>query len=218
MDRRSHRVALGATACAAALALPACDSGDRFEGVRVAQSTASGPASGAADAAGALGGQPPGAIGGPAAASLSLPDMQFVNKASEQSRFEAEVARLAADRAADPALKAFAQMLATDSTAAAETLRQIASRHRVVLPATLPEDRKTQVDQLAQLSGPDFDRQCAKALGVENHRRDIDEFGKAAQHARSEDVREFAQATLPNLKKHLEAAERLPGAMGKGKG
>jgi len=46
--------------------------------------------------------------------------------------------------------------------------------------------------------------------GIKDHRHDIDEFEQASKNAKSDDVKNFAQSTLPTLKKHLDAAEKLP--------
>ena len=86
--------------------------------------------------------------------------------------------------------------------------------HDLALPASLPDAKKTELEQLAKLSGPEFDRQYVKLVGVQGHHKDIAEFEKASQAAGSPDVREFAQSTLPALKKHLAAAQKLPGAKG----
>jgi putative membrane protein len=155
---------------------------------------------------------PTGATGG--TAPLAAADAQFVTKAAEGGQFEVEVGKLAADKASNPAVKSFAQMLVDDHGAANDKLKQIASSHNVALPASLPPDKKKEVDQLGKLSGAEFDRQFVKSVGIKDHHHDIDEFEKAAKSAKSDDVRSFAESTLPTLKKHLAAAEKLPKAKG----
>jgi putative membrane protein len=156
--------------------------------------------------------------GATATGALPAADQQFVAKAAQGGQFEVEIAKLAADKASDPQVKSFAQMLVDDHTAANDKLRQIASSHNVPLPAALPADKKKEIDQLGKLSGADFDRQFVKTVGIKDHHHDIDEFEKAAKSAKSDDVRDFAQSTLPTLKKHLAAAEKLPMGGGKAKG
>lgn len=141
---------------------------------------------------------------------LAAADAQFVSKAAEGSLFEIEVAKLAADKATDPAVKSFAQMLVDDHTAANDKLKQIASSHSVPLPASLPADKKKEIDQLSKLSGEKFDRQFVQMVGIKDHNHDIADFEKASKNAKSDDVKSFAQATLPTLKKHLDAAHKLP--------
>jgi putative membrane protein len=143
-------------------------------------------------------------------APLQPSDQKFVTEAAAGGMFEVEIAKLAADKAADPAVKNFAQMLADDHGAANDKLRQIATGHNVALPASLPEDKKKEIDQLSKLSGPAFDRQFIRMVGIKDHHHDIGAFEKASQSAQSPDVKDFAASTLPTLKKHLEAAEKLP--------
>jgi putative membrane protein len=141
---------------------------------------------------------------------LAAADAQFVSKAAEGGLFEVEVAKLAADKATDPAVKSFAQMLVDDHTAANDKLKQIASSHSVPLPASMAADKKKEIDQLSKLSGPKFDQQFVKMVGVADHRHDIADFEKASKSAKSDDVKSFAESTLPTLKKHLDAAQKLP--------
>jgi len=231
------------TALAAALALAACDRGDRSEtaaargdnasatstarttpstapsgttaSTTTSPSTSSGGTVSGAGTSAAAGTTTSGSVA--AGSQLPTADSQFVTKAAAGGQFEIEIAKLAADKATDPQVKSFAQMLVDDHTAANEKLRQIAGSHNVALPASLPADKKKQIDQLGKLSGAEFDRQFVKMVGIQDHQHDIDEFEKAAKSAKSDDVRDFAQSTLPTLKKHLAAAQNLPEASGRAK-
>jgi putative membrane protein len=141
---------------------------------------------------------------------LPAPDAQFLSQAAEGGQFEVEIGKLAAEKATHPAIKSFAQMLVDDHNVANNKLRQIATSHDVALPAALPDDKKKELDQLSKLSGADFDRQFVRVVGMKDHRHDIESFEKASRDAKSDDVKGFAQSTLPTLKKHLAAAEKLP--------
>lgn len=141
---------------------------------------------------------------------LAPADAQFVTKAAEGGQFEVEVAKLAADKASSPEVKSYAQMLVDDHSAANDKLRQIATSHNVALPASLPADKKREIDMLSKLSGPEFDKQFVKIVGVKDHSHDISEFEKASKTAKADDVKNFAESSLPALKKHMTAAEKLP--------
>lgn len=143
-------------------------------------------------------------------APLAAADAQFILKAAEASLFELEVAKLAADKAAGPAVKSFAQMLVDDHTVANDKLKQIASSHGVPLPASMATNKKKELDQLSKLSGVKFDQQFLKMVGIKDHEHDIADFEKASRTAKSDDVKSFAESTLPTLKKHLDAAQKLP--------
>lgn len=225
MTTRTPRFVLAASALGAVLALSGCGRDERIplpEAGAPPSTTSSESTSSATTPSAALAGtpgsmveqNPPGAIGTPATAVLAQFDQAFMTEAAEDGQFELEVARLAAEKASDPAVKSFAQMLVDDHGAANDKLREIASSHNVALPASLPEDKKKELERLANLSGAEFDREFVKIAGLKDHRHDIDEFEKASTQAQNGDVKNFAQSTLPTLKKHLEAAQKLPGAKG----
>lgn len=230
MTTGTPRFVLTASALAAVLALSACGRNDERIPLPEAgappstttsestgstygsTSSATAPSSTVAGTPGSMVEQnPPGAIGTPAGAALGQFEQEFMAKAAEGGQFEVEVAKLAAEKASDPAVKNFAQMLVDDHGAANDKLREIATSHNLALPASLPEDKKKELERLGQLSGAEFDREFVKIAGLKDHRHDIDEFEKASQQAQNADVKNFAQSTLPTLKKHLEAAQKLPG-------
>jgi|GEM_PF-1059730 len=144
-------------------------------------------------------------------APLSAADQQFVTKAAEGGMFEVEIGKLAAEKASDPGVKSFGQMLVDDHSAANDKLRQIATGHNVALPASVSADQKKELDQLSKLSGAQFDKQFVKMVGIKDHQHDISEFEKASKTAQAPDLKDFATNTLPTLKKHLDTAQKLPG-------
>lgn len=232
MTLTTRHLSLSLIALAAALSLTACNRGSDTTASKdatgsttasttptdssstsTAPSTAATPApssdmSGAAATSGT--GLRTSSSGTGSATPLAAADSQFVTKAAEGGQFEVEIGKLAADKATDPNVKAFAQMLVDDHTAANDRLRQIASGHNLALPASLPDDMKKEIDQLSKLSGAKFDKQFVKMVGIKDHHHDIAEFEKASRSAQSADVKDFAASTLPTLKKHLDAAEKLP--------
>jgi putative membrane protein len=216
------RFALSSLALAAALALGACHRND--ERVPTAQTDTPPPTLPAANtsgtgsttpAAGDTSSTTAGSVSSSGtmampSAPLTNAEQEFVTKAAEGGMFEVEIGKMAAAKAVDPAVKSFGQMLADDHGAANDKLKQIASAHNVPLPAALPSDKKKELDELSKLSGKDFDKQFVKTVGIKDHHHDIAEFEKAARMARSDDVKSFAQSSLPTLQKHLAAAEKLP--------
>jgi len=141
---------------------------------------------------------------------LAAADQRFVTKAAEGGMFEVEIGKLAAEKATDPNVKSFGQMLVDDHSAANDKLRQIASGHNVALPASLPADKKKEIDELNKLSGAQFDKQFVKMVGIKDHQHDISDFEKASKTAQAPDLKDFATNTLPTLKKHLDTAQKLP--------
>lgn len=143
--------------------------------------------------------------GGPLAAA----DAKFVEKAAGGGLFEVAVGKLAADKASSADVKAFGSMLVEHHGAANEKLAQVAASHSVVLPTAVPADKQKIIDRLAGLSGTAFDRDFVKAVGIKDHQQDIADFEKASRSAKATDVRAFATETLPTLRSHLVAAQKL---------
>ena len=172
-----------------------------------------------ANAAANLNTLPPTAAGTMAAASgvpgagtpqpLDAGERRFVTEAAAGGMFEVQVSKLAADKASDPAVKTFAAMLVTDHGNANDELKAFASAHGVTLPTSLPKDLQAQVDRLQKASGKDFDKQYAQIVGVRDHREDIARFEKASSAAKNPELKAWVDKTLPTLKEHLAAAQKL---------
>ena len=240
MDKRDVRalssLSMLAVALAALLALTACDrAGDpvrpitgssdvsrRDSGV-ASNDVARVPGGATAEAATSDAGTPgpsPGSvverqptaagISGAAEPALSAADRKFIAEAAEEGLFEVAVATLAADRAEDSAIKAFAAMLADHHGSVNDRLRSIAQNRSVPLPASLTPAKQQELDRLSSASGSDFDRQFIQTVGIRDHKNDIALFEKASQTTQDPDVRSFVQSTLLTLKEHLTQAQKLP--------
>jgi putative membrane protein len=140
---------------------------------------------------------------------LDAGERRFVTEAAAGGMFEVQVSKLAADKASDPAVKTFAAMLVTDHANANDELKAFASAHGVTLPTSLPKDLQAQVDRLQKASGKDFDKQYAQIVGVRDHREDIARFEKASSAAKNPELKAWVDKTLPTLKEHLAAAQKL---------
>ena len=144
-----------------------------------------------------------------ASTALGPDDAQFVKAAAEGGLYEVAVGRLAAEKASRPEVRSFGGMLAEHHKQANDKLKQLMSARGMAVPTSIPADKQTKIDQLSQLSGAAFDRQFIDTVGVEDHRKDIAAFEKASRGAGADDIRTFASETLPTLKSHLAAAQRL---------
>jgi putative membrane protein len=145
-----------------------------------------------------------------ATAALTSMEAKFLAEASTGGQYELAVARLAADRAADSSVKSYAAMLVGDHTETNLKLQQLAQRHNLVLPTTLPTDKQQALAQLSKATGPAFDRQFIQTVGLHDHKADIGLFEQASQDAKDPEIREFASSALPTLRAHLSAAQNLP--------
>lgn len=162
-------------------------------------------------------GQTGGERTGRAAAQLSRADTAFMKQAAENNHAEIESSRLAAQKASDPAVKAFAQQMVADHGKTGEELAALASSKGVELPDGPSMVQKAKLKLLEAADGEKFDRRYSETMGLAAHRETIALFQKAAKEARDPEVKAFATKTLPALQGHLDMAQKLPADHAAGK-
>jgi len=143
---------------------------------------------------------------------LARADRKFIEEAAGAGRFEAQAAQLAATKAQDENVKKYASMLVDHHNKANSELMQIANAKGVELPAAPARAHRNKLDDLGKKQGADFDREFVREIGVKAHEKDIKDFEKAAKDAKDPQVKAFAEKTLPVLREHLAAAQKLPQA------
>lgn len=156
----------------------------------------------------------PTSAGMPAATPLNSADSSFVKKAAGSGLYEVAVAKLAADKATDPAVKTYAEMLVDHHMQANSKLQQVASAKGLTLPTDMPADLQKKIDQLSKESGAAFDKKFIQTVGIGDHKTNIALFEKESKNAKDADLRNFAEATLPTLREHLSAAQKMQGKSG----
>ena len=95
-----------------------------------------------------------------------------------------------------------------DHSQANDKLMQILEKHGVTPPVSVNEKQKALMTRLSALHGKEFDRAYMAAM-VEDHQKDIREFEQEARNGSAQDIKQFAQQTLPTLKQHLELADSV---------
>lgn len=143
-----------------------------------------------------------------AASSMTTdaPD-DFMKTAAQGGMAEVEMGKLAAQKATDPEVKKFGQMMVEDHTKANEELKALAAKKNVTLPTDLGS-HQSDLDDLKKASGADFDKTYVKLM-VNDHEKDVSEFQTQADKSTDADVKAFATKTVPTLKKHLETIQTI---------
>jgi putative membrane protein len=161
------------------------------------------------DQAPAAGSQDRPAPQSPAAASAAQAPApaEFLKNVSQSNRAEIELGQLAQTKAQNDDVKAYARMLVQDHTKVNQEVTSMARTMSVTLPADIAAAQKATQDTLTGLSGAAFDKAYIDAM-VENHQKGVASFRQATMGT-DEDVRVFAEKTLPTLRHHLEEAQRL---------
>jgi putative membrane protein len=145
-------------------------------------------------------------LAGSGTQALAKTDSAFLTEAIQINLAEISVGDLAQKNGGSDDVKSFGKML-VDDHAASNTKATSLAQSNVVTPPTEPKaaDKQKQ-DELAKLSGADFDREFAKAM-VKGHEEAISKFEAASKG--DDDIAKFAQETLPTLQKHLKTAQTL---------
>ncbi|MBV8094280.1 MAG: DUF4142 domain-containing protein [Acetobacteraceae bacterium] len=143
-----------------------------------------------------------------AAENLSATDQTFVREAAAGNMAEVQEAQLAQQKAANAEIKAFASKMVADHTQAQNELQQIASLEKINLPAEPTPAQRRNYTELSRLSGAQFDRKYAQQQ-VSDHQRTIELFRTEASNGRNQQLKTYAQKTLPILQQHLQMAEGL---------
>jgi putative membrane protein len=139
-------------------------------------------------------------------------DRKFIEEAAGSGMFEVQVAQLAASKATDANVKSYASMLVDHHTAANNELVKIANAKGVELPAAPPRGMRKEIEKLGKKNGAEFDREFVREVGIKDHKKDIKKFEHASKDVKDAELKAFVDKTLPVLREHLAAAEKLPQA------
>lgn len=176
---------------ASLLTLAAC-SGRGAEDDAVATATGDAMAGSNADADGAFAEAPPNAQG--FASAMAMSDM-----------YEIAAARLALKHAEGTPTRAFAQMMITDHTGGSKALKDAiaASGQTLAMPDKLDGEHQAQIDVLASIDGPDFDREYINQQTAA-HRKALGLLKAYAGSGDTAELRQFAQSAIPTIQKHAD--------------
>jgi len=139
-------------------------------------------------------------------------DRKFIEAAANSGMFEVQVSQLAASKATDNNVKSFAGMLVDHHTAANNELVKIANARGVELPPAPRRSLRRDIEKLGKKNGAEFDREFVHQVGIEAHEKDIKLFEQARKDVKDAELRAFVDKTLPVLRDHLAAAQKLPQA------
>ncbi|WP_432706528.1 DUF4142 domain-containing protein [Azotobacter salinestris] len=132
----------------------------------------------------------------------------FVDEASAKGIAEIESGKLALEKSTSADIKAFAQQMIDDHTAANRQLAQMAQSKNLEVAdeAELMSKAKKWILQLRE--GESFDEAYANNQVV-SHENTLELYRDAAQRLEDPALKEYASKTLPKLEQHLDKAKQL---------
>jgi len=138
----------------------------------------------------------------------SKADDSFLKQAMQGDMAEVKMGQLAQEKGANDQVKQFGQTLVSDHQQNLDKAKSLAEKIGMTPPESVNAEQKAMYEKMSKLSGQQFDKEFAQHM-VQDHKKDIGKFERESK--KSGDVANFAQNTLPVLKKHLEIAESLNG-------
>ena len=135
----------------------------------------------------------------------------FAEIAASSNMFEIESSQLALERATNDDVRAFAQHMIDDHTAAGEKMKAAAQADGTTLPAVLAEKEQAQLEKLRSVEGEAFDQAYLTAQ-VAAHDEAVALFDTFSTEGQESALRQFAAETLPTLEEHQTAVHELAGS------
>ncbi|MBB5397463.1 DUF4142 domain-containing protein [Mucilaginibacter sp. AK015] len=139
-------------------------------------------------------------------------DAKFATDAANAGMAEVAAGKLASEKAVDPRVKEFGNMMVMDHTKANEELMAIAKTKNITLPTAPDADHQKMAADLAAKSGKDFDKAYVDAM-VDGHKKVVSMLEDASKNCKDADLMAFATKTLPTVKAHLAKIEAIQSSM-----
>lgn len=137
-------------------------------------------------------------------------DADFVKEVAQASQVEVDASKLAMTKAQNAEVKAFAEKLVKEHTAASQELNGLVkSRHAEWKDDDpLYTERKQKHESLQKLTGKDFDKEYLEDM-ISDHESTIVLFAKYSLNASDTELKAFADKMQPELREHLKLAKEL---------
>lgn len=148
--------------------------------------------------------------GGEAKAAPIASDREFVLAAADANRFEVLQGELALSRTSDPKVKAFADMMVKEHSAALEKLRAAARKANVALPVdvSISQAHQSEIQALGKRSAAEFDEAYRKDQ-IEAHRNAFALVDSYRTQGSNPELRAWASEAAALVTKHQQHLEAL---------
>jgi putative membrane protein len=142
------------------------------------------------------------------AATAEINGTDFVAKASMAGLFEIESSKIALKKSQDTDVKAFAEKMVSDHTAAGKQLAVVAQSNKYKVEDSLDAEHTKMVQALDAASVDNFDNLYIE-MQLKGHQGAVALFSAYSQSGDDPTLREFAVKTLPTLEAHHQMIESL---------
>lgn len=132
-------------------------------------------------------------------------DSQFLVDAAEINSEEIKFGQLAQQNSDMIDVKELGKMMESEHSQILASLTALANKKTMTIPTILTNVAKDDYDKLNKKSGIAFNNEYCMMM-VKGHEDAITLFEKASTECSDSDIRNWALATLPNLRNHLDHA------------
>ena len=145
--------------------------------------------------------------------TLSRQDQTFLKEAAQGNMEEAQLGKLAQQKATNPDVKKFAERMVADHGRLESETKALAEQKRFALSANQSGDERSTYAKLSKMSGNNFDKNYISDM-VKDHEHDIAAFQKEVNQGADQDVKNAASKALPTLQEHLKLARQAAQQLG----
>jgi len=156
---------------------------------------------------------PPPSVSTDQSASISHRAKEFMEEAGQANQTEIAMANVADGKSQNTQVKELAHMMRTDHEQNYAQLQAIAQTHGITLDPSLDMLNQHAVNRLQKANDAEFDKEYTKVM-LKDHVKCIKRFDKASSDIEDQDVKQYAQNTLPALRHHLQKSEEAARAAG----
>jgi putative membrane protein len=151
------------------------------------------------------------------AAKLNKAELQVLAHYHELNLLEIDLGKTAIKKSANPAVKAYAEMLVTDHGDADKKVKALAKKMKQIVPAEKPAtdaekqekaDTKKAAAALKKLKGADFDREYLRMM-VEGHDKELAKVDTKLADVQNAELAELVSGKKATLQKHADQAREL---------
>ncbi len=132
-------------------------------------------------------------------------DAQFLVNAAEINLDEIALGKLAQQKGIESDIKSMGKMMEDEHTKSLADLTALAAKKSITIPTSPSEKANDVYKKMNEKSGKDFGKEYSDLM-VNGHKDAIAAFENALSESDDADIKNWASATLPTLRMHLEHA------------
>jgi len=140
-------------------------------------------------------------------------DKNFVTDAANAGVYQVQAAQVAAKRAQNPKVKAYARSLIDEREKSNAALEKLAASRSMELPRELQHELRRRVRSLEEDKPEKVDREFVKNIGLDDSEKDIERFERARDRVKDPQLKGFIESNLPVLRAQRKQAMGLIGQL-----